>query len=259
MDKIDLTQIERHGDYYVKRDDLFVINNVCGGKARVVNELVARGMHDGQYVFVSCGSRDSRQCEVVAKICEKHNVECHLFMPSGADTDIIKSIKNVKNATIHRTKVGYNSVLISHSKKFAEMYDFFYIPFGLECQETIDINMHQVQNVPKDVKRIVVPCGSGMNMISIIKGLDYYGRYDVKVVGVMVGHDPRKTLDGFIHNSLFERCKVNYELVRCPYDYSKKAKDVMIGGLKVDEMYEAKCLPFLEKNDLLWIVGRKIY
>ncbi|KKK60758.1 hypothetical protein LCGC14_3021180, partial [marine sediment metagenome] len=31
--------------------------------------------------------------------------------------------------------------------------------------------------------------------------------------------------------------------------------DAKIGGIKLDAVYEAKCIPFLEPGDLFWIVG----
>ena len=36
--------------------------------------------------------------------------------------------------------------------------------------------------------------------------------------------------------------------------YSMKT-DYSIDGIKLDPIYEGKCYPFLEKSDLLWIVG----
>ena len=127
----ELTTVEKRGSHYYKREDEFVINGVCGGKARVINEIVTRLMSCGYTHFVTCGSRDSRQCEVLAKVCELHGVSSHLFMPSGNDTDIIRSIEETKYATIHRTKVGYNTVLIAESRKYANNTGAFYIPFGM--------------------------------------------------------------------------------------------------------------------------------
>ena len=255
----DLTSIEKRGTHYYKHEDELFVNGVCGGKVRVADVLIRRAMAIGINEFVTCGSRDSRQCAVVAKMCEYYGVKSHIFMPSGKETDIVTSIGETNGATIHTTKVGYNSVLIANASKFASDNNFSYIPFGMETQIAIDTNMQQVQNVPKEVKRIVIPCGGGMNMISVIKGLEYYGRYDVKVIGVVVGKKPNKTFDKFLSNTIFEQMHVKWEFVEYPYSYHVKAKKTMIDGVELDEMYEAKCIPFLQDGDLLWIVGKKCY
>ena len=253
-----LTPIEIQGTLYYKRDDFFVINGVCGGKARVVYEMVKNGIDCGNREFVLCGSRDSRQCEIVAKICEFFGVNSHLFMPSGKNTDIIDSISNTNGATIHRTKVGYNNVLISQSKAYALERGWSYIPFGLECQEAIAINMPQVQNIPDCVNRIVVPCGGGMNMIAIIKGLDFYGMHDKEVVGVIVGKNPKDVFAKYIQNDIFNNVNVKYRFEHALVDYHTKSVSQTIGDIELDPIYEAKCVPFLQSGDLMWIVGRKM-
>lgn len=254
----ELTTVEKRGSHYYKREDEFVINGVCGGKARVINEIVTRQMSFGYTHFVTCGSRDSRQCEALAKVCELHGVSSHLFMPSGKDTDISLSIKETKSATIHRTKVGYNTVLIAESRKYANNTGAFYIPFGMGMIETLEIQSKQVENIPLDVKRIVVPCGGGMNMIAVIKGLENIGRTDVEVVGVQVGANPYKTFNAWLPNTLFEECKIKYSFVKADGEYGKAAKVTMIDDVELDDMYEAKCIPFLKDGDMLWIVGRKL-
>lgn len=253
-----LTRIERIGHHYYKREDEFVVNGVCGGKTRVALDLIQKGIMSGISDFVTCGSRDSRQCEVVAKVSEAFGVRSHLFMPSGKDTDIIESISKTTGATIHRTKVGYNSVLAAHSKVFASQNSFFYIPFGLECKETIDINMHQVQNIPSEVKRIIVPCGGGMNMIAVIKGLEYYGMTDKEVVGVVVGKEPYDVFKKYVQNDLFNPTKIKFGFEHYPFDYHTKPNKTTIDGIELDEVYEAKCIPFMRENDLLWIVGKNL-
>lgn len=258
MNTNNLTPVERRGTRYYKRDDFFVVNGVCGGKARVALSLIKQGIDKGVKDFVTCGSRDSRQCEVVAKICETMGVRSHLFMPSGKDTDVTISISNTKGATIHRTKVGYNSVIMSHSALYAKENNFSYIPFGLECQATIDINMRQVENIPEDVKRIIVPCGGGMNMIAIIKGLEHYRMTDKMVVGVVVGKKPNDLFERYLPNDIFASTDVKYGFEYYPYDYHTKPKETSVDGIELDEVYEAKCIPFLKDGDLLWIVGKKI-
>lgn len=254
----DLTPIEKVGDYFIKRDDLFCINGAYGGKARVISKVINDMDKSKSPIVVTCGSRDSRQCEAMARICDKYKIECHIFMPNGKETPVINAIKNIKTATIHHTKVGYNNVVISNAKSWAHNNCAKYIPFGLEFQDAIDINMRQVKNIPPEVKRIIVPCGGGMNMASIIKGIECFLTQDIKVVGIVVGKDPTNTLERFIgsKNTIFSS-NTNYELVKSNVEYHQKAKITNFCGIELDDVYEAKCIPFIERGDLLWIVGKR--
>lgn len=258
MNASDLTLVEKRGDHWYKRDDLFVVNGACGGKARVINEIVTREKAFGVTNFVTCGGRDSRQSEILAKVCELHGVSSHIFMPSGKDTDISVSIENTKYATIHRTKVGYNTVLNSESKRFAAEQGMFYFPFGMHMGDTIVINSQQVENVPMDVKRIIIPCGGGMNMIAVIKGLEMIGRRDVEVIGVVVGANPTRTFKKWLPETLFDKCNIKYSFVKSDLEYGRPSKVTEIDGIELDEIYEARCIPFLKDGDMLWIVGKKI-
>jgi len=259
----ELTPIENHGNLYFKRDDMFSVCGVKGGKARsafsiIRNALIGNSLSNISTSFVTAGSRMSPQCEIVSEICESFGVHCHLFMPRGKDTSVTINIGKNEFSTIHRTKVGYNSVLLHDAKNFAKENNYYYIPFGMECIDNIEVTKHQVKNIPQKVKRIVVPCGSGMSMISIIKGLQYYNRNDIEVVGVVVGKDPHKTFERFLKNDLFSYTNIKYSFEYSVYKYDQVPKELTICGIELDPVYESKCIPFLRDNDLLWIVGHRL-
>jgi hypothetical protein len=103
-----------------------------------------------------------------------------------------------------------------------------------------------VANIPQDVRRLVVPVGSGMSLAGILHGLSGA----VKVLGVVVGADPTRRLARYAPWQWRWRC----ELRRAPWPYDKRIK-ARLGDLELDPIYEAKCLPFLEPADALWVVG----
>jgi hypothetical protein len=105
--------------------------------------------------------------------------------------------------------------------------------------------MEQVENIP-DVGRIVVPVGSGMSLAGILHGLKDSGR-DIPVLGVVVGVDPDERLNQYAPAGWQDMVK----LVKCSAD----AECNILGDVLLDSQYEAKCLPYLEDGDLLWIVG----
>ena len=254
-----MTPIEYIDGYYFKRDDKYEIFGTKGGKARSAYQLIQQGIEKGFDNFVTAGSRMSPQCEIVSTICEAMGVNCHLFMPSGKETSVLYNIAKNKKSTIYKCEVGYNSVICSRAKKFADEKKYFHIPFGMECEENIEITKHQVRNIPQSIKRIVIPCGSGMSLISVVKGLQYYNMGSIKVIGVQVGKNPIDNLNKFlgIKNSLFGT-DINYEIVKSQLDYHQMPTDTTFCGIELDPIYEAKCIPFMEKGDLLWIVGKRL-
>ena len=46
-------------------------------------------------------------------------------------------------------------------------------------------------------------------------------------------------------------------LIEAGVDYHTAAPETVVEGILLDPIYEAKCIPFLRPNDLLWVVGRR--
>ena len=245
-----LSNIEYHNGIYLKRNDLLEYAGCFGGKAECIFDFITKAKIKQ---FVTCGSRDSLQCDIVSEICENLGFKCVVFVPLGKSTPTTEKLEKRQNTTLQRIDKGYTVVIKSRAKAFAEQNNMTYIPFGMECMSAIDIISKQVENIPNDIKRIVVPVGGGVTLCGVLKGLQDFGRTDIKVLGVMTGKSPDKLLKSF-------RYSVPYRLI--PYKenvspftmYSMKT-DYSIDGIKLDPIYEGKCYPFLEKSDLLWIVG----
>ncbi|MBO4513508.1 MAG: pyridoxal-phosphate dependent enzyme [Victivallales bacterium] len=248
----ELTPVERHGDVWLKRDDLFQIFGACGGKARAAYALIRQGLDLGFDTFVTAGSRESPQCELVSAICEGLGVNAICVMPRGKETSIIRNIGRNSHTELVRAKLGYNTYIIHMAKKLAQERGAFYIPFGMECWDNIRMTMSQAANIPDNTGRVVVPVGSGMTLAALVNGLHLMGKR-IPVLGIQVGKDPRKILDKY----LFEACRDNYQIQTAPMDYHTACDGVAIDGIPLDRIYEAKCRPFLQGGDCLWIVGRR--
>lgn len=249
----DLTPIEFHESkgVWLKRDDLFEIYNAKGGKARSAYQIITKLLAEGYTEIVTAGSRVSPQCEIVSFICEALKIKCTLFMPRGQTTSVIRNIENNPYTTIERCKVGYNNYIISQAKQYAKNMNAGYVPFGMECEENIIITSEQVQNIPKECNRIVVPIGSGMSFSSIMVGMNKYN-IDKPLLGIAVGKYPTKTIKQYTNNLSFPK----YEIIHSQYDYHKAIK-ANIDNINLDPIYEAKCYEFLQQGDLLWIVGHR--
>ncbi len=244
-----LTPIQTHGGFQVKRDDLFEIAGARGGKARTcwVLALGAKGL-------VTAGSRQSPQVNIVAHIAKRLRIPCRVHVPSGDLTpELIQA--EAMGAEIIQHQAGYNNVIIARARADAANHrsqGWVEIPFGMECYEAVRQTAKQVENLPRK-GRVVVPVGSGMSLAGILTGLNHFGRTN-RVLGVMVGMDPSRHKGKISEYApVFWRHRCSF--VHSELDYHQSAPDNLLGNLILDPIYEAKCLPYLKKGDIFWCVG----
>lgn len=241
-----LTPMKWHGGLRVKRDDLFEIAGVRGGKARTCWVLA-----QGAKGLVTAGSRSSPQVNIVAHIARKLDIPCRVHVPMGELSPELVQAQEV-GAEVIQHKAGYNNVIISRAHVDArDRKGWVEIPFGMQCMTAVSATACQVQNLPTK-GRVVVPVGSGMSLAGVLQGLQDFKRSN-PVLGVMVGADPHKRLNAFGPHMVDYRELCT--LVRSELDYHKPAPKTRLGALELDPIYEAKCLPYLEKGDIFWCVG----
>lgn len=251
----DLTPVEynEREKVWLKRDDLFEVCGVRGGKSRSAYQVIQQLLSNGYSTIVTAGSRQSPQCEIVSFICESLGVNCKVFMPTGEDTSVIEHLKGNSHTELIRVRPGYNSVIIARAKEYAERRNCGYVPFGMECSENVEVTSRQVENLPVGkFRRLVIPVGSGMSFSSVVTGLTR-NLIDVPVLGVMVGKDPSKIIDTYAEGLGL----VDYNLIKSDVSYHT-AVEAYVGGYQLDPIYEAKCWKYLQEGDLLWVVGRRL-
>ena len=78
LDTTALTPLQQVGNFLVKRDDLFEIAGVRGGKART-----CWAMGQGAPGLVTAGSRSSPQANIVAHVAKALGVPCRVHVPAG--------------------------------------------------------------------------------------------------------------------------------------------------------------------------------
>lgn len=246
-----VTPVEQLGEYWVKRDDKFQFAGVNGGKTRAATALCIRAINSGFTAVTTAGARKSPQCAIVAAVAKHLGLQCTLHVPSGQYSDEMNQAAET-GADIHQHKPGRNSVIIARSRTFAAENNAFDIPFGMECIDAVQMTAQQVLNIPDGVKRIVVPVGSAMSLSGILIGMAIHN-INIPVLGVKVGADPQDRLRKFAPESWDKMVSI----IQAQLPYSKTAPDTQLQDLHIDPIYEAKCLPFLEPGDLLWIVGSR--
>ncbi|MNV43035.1 threonine synthase [compost metagenome] len=183
----------------------------------------------------------------MAHIAADLGIPCRVHVPWGNLSPELESAQKM-GAEIIQAKPGFNSIIISRARKDSKELGWTEIPFGMECQQAIDLTSFQTINIPQEVNRIVVPVGSGMSLSGILDGVYKYG-LNIPVLGIQVGADPNKRLTQYIPE------QYKYELEKSDLHYHERYPSPMFQGIDLDPIYEAKCIPFLKPNDLLWIVG----
>jgi 1-aminocyclopropane-1-carboxylate deaminase/D-cysteine desulfhydrase-like pyridoxal-dependent ACC family enzyme len=233
------------GDNYLKRDDYFEYAGQHGGKVRSALYLIKKAQ---EKCLTTAGNRNSPQINIVSSIGKKLRRPVVAFTSTGELGNEVKIAKS-KGATIKQVSPGYETVITRRAKDYAERNDCAYIPFGMDTPDVHHLTAEQVKNIPNDVKRIVIPVGSASSIIGVIEGVLKYKK-DLKVLGVVVGANPIKKLNKYV-----PEWKSVASLVYPKMKYSQPAKETSLNGVELDPYYEAKTLPYIQKGDLLWIVG----
>jgi hypothetical protein len=239
-----VTPVEQHGGHAVKRDDLWQVAGVRGGKVRTCWRLA-----QGASGLVTAGSRASPQVNIVAHVAHRLGIPCRVHTPKGELSPEVRMAKGM-GAQVVQHEYGRNSVIVARAREDAAERGWREIPFGMECAEAVEETSRGVANIPPDTKRIVMPVGSGMSLAGVLSGLVERG-LKIPVLGVVVGANPQERLTRYAP----PEWPAMVELVPSGLDYHDEAPNTKLGALDLDAHYEAKCLPFLEPGDLLWVVG----
>lgn len=230
----------------MKRDDLFCVGGVRGGKVRGCWAIAtAAGKPAG---LVTASHRPSPQSQIVAAVARKLGVPCRVHAPFGPFTDEMKFAAAL-GAEFTQHDCGYNNVIIRRAKDDAARLGWLEIPFGMEHERAVDGTAEQVRNLPDVARRLVIAVGSGISLAGVLRGMKKY-RIDLAVLGVMSGADSRKRLDKYAPPDWRD----TVELVPSGADYHTRVS-ATLGGVLLDPIYEAKCVKFLRPGDVLWCVG----
>lgn len=252
LNEEDVTPVEKHGNIWLKRDDLFEVNGSRGGKARSCNAICKKGIEDGYKGFVTAGSKKSPQVQIVSFLAKMYGVPFRAHIPSGKYGYEIEVAKS-NGAEIIQHKAGYNNVIIARAREDAENLGYLNVPFGMECEEAVFQTATQVSNLRGiPFKRLVVPVGSGMSLSGILWGMEYFGLKQ-PVLGVSVGADYTKRLNTYAPS--WWKDGRFLKIVKSGYNYHDYYPNNKVEDIIIDPIYEAKCLDFIEEGDLLWCVG----
>ncbi len=239
-----LTPVQEFDDVWMKRDDLFGLFGVRGGKVRTCYTLSV-----GAPGLITAGSRSSPQVNIVAHIARGLGVPCRVHVPTGELLPELVAARDA-GAEVVQQYPGYNTVIVSRAHHDATASGWTEIPFGMQCHAAVTMTSRQVANIPTGVRRLVVPVGSGMSLAGIVRGLRDAKRR-IPILGVIVGADPVRRLDAYAPADW----RSDVTLTRSERRYDAPEPDSVFHGVQLDPIYEAKCIRHVRAGDCLWVVG----
>jgi len=270
-----LTPVEEHDGIYYKRDDLYCPwGDVNGGKVRQAIRLFEnKRIYDWPGV-VAAVSVHSPTGPVISRVAKEFNTPCIIavggtkvenldILPMmrltryyGAEVRIVAGhgMKNAINARVNEIceETGYHNIDFSH-----HIYN--------DTDLMFNTNSTEVLNIPNELDVLVMSLGVGIQFACVLKGLKKHKKKVKRIIGVQVGPDRRKLIDGYLNqNPLIEpKFDLEYELVQYKSAYSKPEIQ-KVGNFYLDDIYEAKAHKWMLKNidknqkTLFWCVGRRL-
>jgi len=270
-----LTPVENHNDIWYKRDDKFCPwGDVNGGKVRQAIELFAtEEIQDSSGVIASV-SVHSPTGPVISRVAEEYNKYCTIAIGGTTEErlDKLPMMKLTKHFGADIKIVaghGMKTAINSRVNKICEETGYHNIDYSKHIYQNRDLmfntNAEQVVNIPDDLDVLVMSLGVGIQFACVLKGLKKYNKKVKRIIGVQVGPDRRKLIDGYLNqNPLWEPSfDLEYELVQYKSAYSKPEKQ-KVDNFYLDDIYEAKAHKWMLENIdlnqkiLFWCVGRRL-
>jgi DNA modification methylase len=238
----ELTPVEEHGGFLVKREDAWSRGGASGAKSRAM--FAAAESSPG---LITAGARNSAQIERGALVARALGIPCRIHTGHGSESTemalcVQAGAEVFQHFRMNTIKARFREDVVEHS-------GWASFPFGMEHPVYLEQVAAQVVNVPESVRRIVVPFGSGMTLAAVVLGLEAAGR-DIPVLAVSVGTKSTSRLDEYAPG-----WESRVTVLEHPSAYEDPASELLLGELRLDPIYEAKCIPYLEEGDLLWTVG----
>ena len=193
-------------------------------------------------MWISCFTTD---------ICKHLGKKCTCFTNRGKLTEELISAKNDGANIIQNDKWIYNNVVVYHTKEYCNTHDCEYIPFGMESFQAVKQTAYQVKNIPDSINHIIIVAGSGLNLCGVLWGLKIFNK-KCNVTAIRVGKDITKILKKYAPKDISNLKIINSEL-----DYHKKVENHIFCGIELDQIYESKCIPYIQKGDLFWVIGKR--
>ena len=271
-----LTPAEKHDGIYYKRDDLYCPwGDVNGGKVRQAMHLFSKYAGPGGWPgVVASVSVHSPTGPVISRVAKIFNTPC-IIAVGGTKPENLDKLPMMKLSKYFGAEVrivaghGMKNAITARVNEICKENGYHNIDYSHHIYNDADLmfntNSIQVMNIPNELDVLVMSLGVGIQFACVLKGLKKHKKKVKRIIGVQVGPDRRKLIDGYLNqNPLTEpRFDLEYELVQYKSAYSKPEIQ-KVGNFYLDDIYEAKAHKWMLKNinknqkTLFWCVGRRL-
>ena len=272
-----LTPVEEHEGIYYKRDDMFCpYGDVNGGKVRQTRLLFSKYVcpPGGWRGVVAAVSVHSPTGPVISRVAKSYGISC-IIAVGGTTPENLDKLPMMKLTKHFGAEVrivaghGMKNAITARVNEICKETGYHNIDFSHHIYNDADLmfntNGDQVENIPDELDVLVMSLGVGIQFACVLKGLKKYNKKVKRIIGVQVGPDRRKLIDGYLNqNPLTEpRFDLEYELVQYKSAYSKPEIQ-KVSDFYLDDIYEAKAHKWMLENInidqkiLFWCVGRRL-
>ena len=272
-----LTPVEDHYDIWYKRDDMFCpYGDVNGGKVRQTRLLFSKYVcpPGGWRGVVAAVSVHSPTGPVISRVAKSYGIPC-IIAVGGTTPENLDKLPMMKLTKHFGAEVrivaghGMKNAITARVNEICKETGYHNIDFSHHIYNDADLmfntNGDQVENIPDELDVLVMSLGVGIQFACVLKGLKKYNKKVKKIIGVQVGPDRRKLIDGYLNQNPLTECPFNleYELVQYKSAYSKSEVQ-QVGDFYLDDIYEAKAHKWmlnsidLNQKILFWCVGRRL-
>lgn len=274
-DPLELTPVEERNGRLYKREDLHRNEKygVNGAKFRACRHLFQKAVNEGNHAVVSASSVLSPQAAMAGVLAEEFGMECTLVLGATKEETAPKhvSVKIALEAGAQmnlESKVAYNPVIQKAGNLLAKETGAWQLPYGIttpsdasrgEVVDFLNVGGVQVQNLPRGLKTLVIPFGSGNTASGILYGLATYGYPPSLERIVLIGVGPDRLqwmLSRLDFAGVNLKKELPVELVHMPLhgwfaDYGDKMPET-VDGIVMHPTYEGKVVRFLNQSDFDW-------
>ena len=185
MDLNTLTPVEKIGDLYFKRDDLFkpFNNNVNGGKLRQCLAILDKNKDKIKNGIITSTSVLSPQAVIVAACAKYYDVNCLIYYGGTTIEKLLthpypKLASELDGQIEIVAKTGRQSVLQKRVNDYVKDHNMFIIEYGMDLKNNLDCffnsTAYQCKNIPFNITDLWVSCGSAITICGILYGLSLY-------------------------------------------------------------------------------------
>lgn len=275
----ELTPFELRSGRWYKREDLHLgPAGVNGAKLRACDHLIRRASYLGKRRVVSAASVLSPQNAMAAVLARRYGLHCTVVVggttPRTAFNHRSMQIARDAGARFEFIPVGYNPALQSHARRLTESDgSAYWLRYGItpppdasyaELEEFHWTAGAQVENLPRQVRTLVVPFGSGNTGAGVLLGLSRSRRWQQldRVVLVCIGPDRQTWLRqrlhvlGVTHPLAVSHSWETLDLHGTGYARYGDRMPATADGIVLHPTYEGKVVRYLDEHRPDWWVRR---